>query len=115
VFDFVSRQSRCGTPFNAFSAGHAYGIFQRFVTESTHFKGITSIGHVQGIHADNLITGSHAYAALNTLAGIEIDEGIGMINGQIFGHSVQAGKSVFVKAHLVYELLKAASPALWAK
>jgi hypothetical protein len=115
VFDFVSRQSRCGTPFNAFSAGHTYGIFQRFIAKGAHLQVIASIGHVYGIDPHDLITGPYANAALHTFCRIKNNEGIGMINGKIFGHSVQAGKPVFVKAHLVYELLKAAGPALWTQ
>jgi hypothetical protein len=76
------------TALHTLAAGDTHRFFERLVSESTDFKIIASVGHFDGVHPDNFATCPHTYATLNAFVGIEIEEGIAGVHGEILGHPV---------------------------
>jgi hypothetical protein len=83
--------------------------------QETQTDSLKGLSHVDGINPHDFAAGSNAYAAVNALVGIKIEEGIARINRKIFGHTVETIEPMLVKADAVDQVLEAACPALPAQ
>jgi hypothetical protein len=104
-----------GAAFNAFTTRDANGFLEGLITKCADLEVITPVRHIDRINTYNFSAGPNAYPALHALAGIEVEERVAAVNGQVLGHTIHAVQPLFVKTNAVDQGLKATRPALGTK
>ncbi len=87
MLDILRDESSHRTAFDALPARDTNRFLEGLITKGADLEVVTPVGHVNGVYTHNLPARSDTYATLDTLVGVEIEEGIACIYRKILGHA----------------------------